>query len=227
MSTITIACKDINKSFIQGDKKIEVLKGVDFVAHENELIFLMGPSGSGKSTLLSIIGGFLSQDSGECLILGKPMNQMAHKEKTDFRGKNIGFLLQSFNLIPTLSNIENVSLPLFLNGVERNAAFAQAEVMLDKMDLKPQIDTRPSNLSGGEQQRVAIARACIHKPKIILCDEPTSSLDLERGKKIMLLLQEIKKEMHCTIIVVTHDPRILPFADRIVKIEDGKIAGVS
>jgi putative ABC transport system ATP-binding protein len=221
MKAATIVCKDITKYFGQDRARIEVLKHVSFTAYEHQLILLMGPSGSGKSTLLSIIGGILSQDSGQCLVLDAPINTMMHKEKTVFRGKNVGFLFQSFNLIPTLSNIENAALPLILNGIPSKEAFEQAKVELEKMGLKDRMFRKPSTLSGGEQQRVAIVRSYIHKPKIILCDEPTSYLDAERGAKVMKLLQQIKNEHNCTIIVVTHDPRILDFADRLLKIDDG------
>lgn len=221
MKQPTILCENITKYFGEGRAKIEVLKQVSFKTYERELILLMGPSGSGKSTLLSIIGGILSQDSGTCLVLDKSINSMQHDKKTAFRGKNVGFLFQGFNLIPTISNIENASLPLLLNGVDRDDAFEKAKEQLEKMGLKEQLDRKPSVLSGGEQQRVAIVRSYIHHPKIILCDEPTSYLDLERGTKVMELLQSIKDAHHCTIIVVTHDPRILPFADRILNIEDG------
>ncbi len=223
MNKITIECKKITKSFGQGDIRVETLKGIDLVAHEREMIMLMGPSGSGKTTLISIIGGILQQDSGECLVLDTPINSLKGEEKTKFRGKSIGFMFQYFNLVPTLTAIENVSIPLMLNGYDRAEIMERASELLHKMGLEAHRFRTPGNLSGGEQQRVAIARACIHKPPIILCDEPTSFLDHDRGEKIMGLLQDIKEENNCTLIVVTHDPRILHHADRIVTIEDGMI----
>ncbi len=221
MKNPTIQCKNVTKYFGQGRTRFDVLKKVSFSVYERELVLLMGPSGSGKSTLLSIIGGILHQDSGECLVLDTSINDLPHEQKTSFRGEHVGFLFQSFNLIPTISNIENASLPLLLNGLAQENAFKKAEHELEQMGLKEQMFRKPTVLSGGEQQRVAIVRSYIHRPKIILCDEPTSYLDLERGTKVMKLLQEIKNQNHCTVIVVTHDPRILHFADRILNIEDG------
>ncbi len=223
MKTITIECKNIKKSFVSGNKEIQVLHNVDLTAHEKEMIMLMGPSGSGKTTLISIIGGILEQDSGECLVLSQSINQMPSKEKTKFRGENIGFLFQHFILIPTLNALENAAIPLLCTGASRSIAFEKAKSLLIQMGLENEIYKKPTQLSGGEQQRVAIARAFIHNPKIVLCDEPTSFLDIERGKKIMDILQATKDKNNCTIIVVTHDPRILDFADRIVRIEDGII----
>ena len=223
MDQITIECKNITKTFGKEEIIIQPLRGINLVAHENEMIMLMGPSGSGKTTLISIIGGILQQSSGECLILNKPINSLAEEEKTKFRGQNIGFMFQYFNLIPTLNAIENASIPLILNGCPRAQAMEQTKNFLQTIGLETQAYRTPSDLSGGEQQRIALARACIHHPKIILCDEPTSFLDRERGKQIMELLQKIKSDNKCTLIVVTHDPRILGFADRIIEIEDGML----
>lgn len=223
MSTITIECKNISKAFEKGDEKIEVLKSIDLIAYEQEIIMLMGPSGSGKTTLLTIIAGLLHQDSGTCLVLGKPINDLPEVEKTAFRGANIGFIFQHVNLIPTLNAVQNAAIPLLLKGVAREKAFEQAKEMLISFGLEREVDSFPAILSAGEQQRIAIARACIHNPKIILCDEPTSFLDFERGKKIMDLLKQIKEEQKASIIIVTHDPRILSYADKVLVIEDGKI----
>lgn len=223
MNQTTIECKSIDKFFGNGETLVQPLKKVDLVAHENELIMLMGPSGSGKTTLISIIGGILKQDSGQCTVLGKQINQLPEEEKTAFRGKNIGFIFQNFSLVPTLNSIENASIPLILNGYDRQQAEEEAKKILQSMGLDHQLYRIPKNISGGEQQRVAIARSCIHKPSIILCDEPTSFLDHDQGKKIMEILLNIKTETKCTLIVVTHDPRILEFADRILEIEDGKL----
>jgi len=223
MNRVTIECKNIVKTFGPPERAVIALKNATFIAHEREMIMLMGPSGSGKTTLISIIGGILHQDSGECLVLGTALNSLPQAEKTAFRGKNIGFLFQTFNLVPTLNAIENAAIPLLLNGVERAEAFARSAELLGALGLDAQRNRKPADLSGGEQQRVAIARGCIHRPSIILCDEPTSFLDHERGRKIMELLVTIKNETNCTIIVVTHDPRILEFADRIMAIEDGAI----
>lgn len=220
--TITIQCTDIYKSFNQAGTVIESLRGVNLTAYSGEMIMLMGPSGSGKTTLISIIGGITASDKGTCLVLGQSMEAMSVKEKTVFRGRNLGFIFQSFNLVPMLSALENTSVPLLLNNYKRAEALVQAKELLGKMSLTSDQQNRvPKNLSGGEQQRVAIARGCIHKPAVILCDEPTSFLDSKRGEAIMQLLTTIKQEYNCTIIVVTHDQRILHFADRIVYLDDG------
>lgn len=219
----TVVCNRVSKYFGEGEYRIWPLKDIDLIAQENEMIMLMGPSGSGKTTLLSIIGGILHQSSGDCLVLGKDINNLPEAERTQFRGKNIGFLFQLFNLVPTLTAVENVALPLILTGADREEAFAQAAEFLTHFGLDRQRYRAPDILSGGEQQRVALARACIHRPKVLLCDEPTSFLDRVRGQQILELLTSIKKENKCTIIVVTHDPRILPFADRILEIEDGSL----
>lgn len=223
MNKVTVECKNITMSFGVGATAVKSLRGINLVAHENELILLMGPSGSGKTTLISIIGGLLRQTAGECLVLGQSINTLAEQEKTIFRGKNIGYLFQYFMLVPTLNPLENVAIPLMLNGFPSSQAFEQAQDMLQKMDLGDRIYAKIETLSGGEQQRVAFARACVHRPRVVLCDEPTSFLDHERGRKAMLLLREMQKETGCTLIVVTHDPRILEFADTILEIEDGVI----
>ncbi len=223
MNSITIACKNISKHFNEGAARVDTLKDITFTASENELIMLMGPSGSGKTTLLSILGGILTPSSGTCSILGKDLYVMSEDERTFFRGKYIGFLFQQFNLVPTLNAIENTALPLLIAGMDRQEAFKKAEDYLARFGLEGQRYRIPDELSGGEQQRIALARATIHEPRIILCDEPTSFLDRTRGNQIMQLLVESKNSLKSTIIVVTHDPRILSFADRILEIEDGKL----
>lgn len=227
MKKITIECKNITKSFKSGSQHFQILHDIDFTAYTNEMIMLMGPSGSGKTTLISIIGGILNADSGQCAVLGKDINALPEQEKTAFRGKNIGFLFQHFTLVPTLNALENAAIPLLCQGVTRAVSFKKAQEVLTAMGLALDINKNPEQLSGGQQQRVAMARACITEPAIILCDEPTSFLDFERGQKVMTILKELKTKNNCTIIVVTHDARILPFADRIINIEDGIIKETS
>lgn len=219
----TIECKNVTKSFGEGDTVVHTLRDITFTAYASQMIMLMGPSGSGKSTLLSIIGGILRQDSGECLVLGQSINTIPYNEQVTFRGKNIGYIFQNFMLVPTLNAVENAAIPLMLNGSSQEDACKESDRMLLSLGLDTQRYRSPTNLSGGEQQRVAIVRACIHEPTIILCDEPTSSLDHERGKKVMEILRTIKEERNCTIIVVTHDARIMEFADRVLEIDDGVI----
>lgn len=223
MSNITIQCSHVSKAFGKDSSRIEVLKDINLTTYENELIMIMGPSGSGKSTLISIIAGILHQDSGECLLLDVSINDLVGEEKTRFRAKHIGFIFQTFNLIPTLTAVQNAAMPLLLMGISSDEAFAKSEELLLRFGLDQQRYRFPSSLSGGEQQRVAIARGCIHKPKILLCDEPTSFLDSQRGKAVIEILREIKTTQNSTLIIVTHDPRILEFADTIIYIQDGAI----
>lgn len=223
MRQLTIECKDITKKFSTPATEVLILRGISFNAYTNQMIMLMGPSGTGKTTLISIVGGILTQDSGTCLVLGKDINHLPEQEKTAFRGKNIGFMFQSFNLVRTLTAIENVAIPLLLNGIEKEEAYKRAEEFLFTLGLKEQRYKKPNNLSGGEQQRVAIARGCIHKPPILICDEPTSALDSKRGRQVVELLDQIKQENNCTILMVTHDARILDLADLIIEMDDGLI----
>lgn len=220
---LAIECSTIKKSFVSGTTTIDVLRGINFAARQHELVMLMGPSGSGKTTLLSIMGGLLTPTSGECLILKKNINDLSERKKTQFRGQSIGFLFQYFNLVPTITAVENAVIPLLLQGVSRKQAFAQGYELLETVGLAQQKNYMIEKLSGGEKQRVALVRAFIHKPKVILCDEPTSFLDHERGVQIMQLIRTIQQETGAVVIVVTHDVRILDFADRIIEIEDGVI----
>ena len=226
MNQITIECKKITKRFDLETDENATLRGIDLIAHENETVMLMGPSGAGKTTLLLIIAGMLEQTSGECLILGKAMNSMDQREKTTFRGNAMGFIFQNFNLIPTLTALENVAIPLLLHGYSEKDAYAKAAEFLHSLGLDAQQERTPQNLSGGEQQRVAIARACINKPKIILCDEPTASLDVNSVGIVMQKLQELAKQDKA-VIVVTHDQRLIPFATRITEVKNGTATGRS
>jgi len=184
---------------------------------------LVGPSGCGKTTLISIIAAILSQDSGNCEVLGEDLNRMGPNERTHFRGVSIGFVFQLFNLLPALNAVENVSVPLLINGKSRKNAETRASETLGQVNLGTRLGALPAQLSGGQQQRVAIARALVHDPKLIVCDEPTSSLDHETGRSVMNILRGIAKSPDRALIVVTHDPRIFEFADRIAHMDDGKI----
>lgn len=218
-----VVCKNIHKFFGEGDARVEALRGVNLVINPGELRLLMGPSGSGKTTLVSIIAGILTQDEGECLVSNADLNHLPDQEKAHYRGRHVGFAFQIFNLIPQLNNEENVSVPLIINGMKRKEALEKAKELLKEVGLADKIGSYPNQLSGGQQQRVAIARAVIHNPRLIVCDEPTSFLDHETGHKIMALLKEMVTKRGGTIIVVTHDPRIMEFADKIDELEDGRI----
>lgn len=213
----------MKKTFGEGSSKVEALRGIDLEVAEGEFLILMGPSGSGKTTLISIISGILSQTEGECKLGDVDINHLPDKEKIHFRGKHIGFVFQTFNLIPMLTCKENIAIPLLLNNVDRNQAEDRATKVLQDVGIGEKTDITPDRISGGQQQRVAIARGVIHTPELIVCDEPTSQLDHETGIKIVELLRSIVKERNTTLIVVTHDNRIMKYADRIAKLEDGRI----
>lgn len=218
-----ITCKDIYKHYGTGTTRVEALKGISLQINKGEIRMLIGPSGSGKTTLISIIAGILTQNSGECLISGIDLNHLPDQEKTHFRGKNIGFVFQAFNLIPTLTCEENISIPLVILGAPKAEALEKSKQLLAEFGMAEKIGAYPPQLSGGQQQRVAIARSMVHDPSIIVCDEPTSFLDVVTGHKIMELLKEMVVKKGITLIVITHDARILEFADNIDKIEDGRI----
>lgn len=218
-----VKLNNIYKSFGKADLRFEVLHGVDLEVKSGELLMLVGPSGSGKTTLISIITGILSYDKGECIIFDHDFRQFSDSEKTLFRGKYLGYVFQAFNLIPMLTAVENISIPLLINGISREEAKKQSEARLQQFGLGDKANTYPPQLSGGQQQRVAIARAVIHNPSLIVCDEPTSALDQENGQLVLAHLREIVTKENKALIIVTHDSRIFEFADRIVHLEDGNI----
>ena len=197
---LAVACKNICKTYDTGSEKVEALRGVDLEVKPGELLMIVGPSGAGKTTLISVIAGILTPTSGECLIYGENIHALKDAQKTAFRGRNLGFVFQSFNLIPTLSCKENVAIPLILNNHPREEAERLAAELLTQMGIPEKVEQSPLSLSGGQQQRVAIARGCIHQPKLIVCDEPTSYLDHETGRKILELLRATALwESQCTI----------------------------
>lgn len=184
---------------------------------------LMGPSGCGKTTLLSIIATLLDADSGAVLIAGTDVGALGQKSRAAVRGTLLGFVFQSFNLLPALTARQNASVPLLLAGVSRARAESRAGDALGAVGLGDRLDHLPRQLSGGQQQRVTIARAIVHKPAVLLCDEPTSALDHGAGQQVMGVLREQVRALGAALLVVTHDPRIEPFADRVVRMEDGRI----
>jgi putative ABC transport system ATP-binding protein len=218
-----VVCKNLKKVYGEGPTSVEALRGVNLEVPSGEFLILMGPSGSGKTTLISIIAGILTQTEGESLTNNLDLNHLPDQERTRYRGKHIGFVFQIFNLIPMLTCTENVAIPLLLEGMERKAAEQKARQLLKDIGIGEKADISPAELSGGQQQRVAIARAIIHDPDLIVCDEPTSFLDAEAGTKVMELLRSIVERQKKTLIVVSHDPRITKYADRVVQLEDGRI----
>ncbi len=218
---ISIQCKDVRKCFINGKNKTEALRSVNLEILDKKLTLLVGPSGSGKTTLLSIIETILTPDEGDLFLLGQHVNKMNELEKAYFRNKNIGVVFQALHLIPTLTVLENVILPLIIKGEEENNAKKKGASLLEQLYIKEKMNLPHTQLSIGEQQRAAIARALINDPKIILCDEPTSALDQENGHAIMAILRDLASSDNRTVFVITHDHRIFPFADHIININDG------
>lgn len=225
-SNFAVRCRSVTKSYGAGAGRVMALRGIDLEVRRGELMMVTGPSGCGKTTLISVIAGILDQDSGQCEVLGRELNHMGKADRTHFRGRSIGFVFQLFNLLPALSAVENVSVPLLLKGMARKDAEARAEQILNAVDLRSRLDAHPNNLSGGEQQRVAIARALVHDPTLVVCDEPTSNLDHVTGHSTMELLRDLAKNPNRALIVVTHDPRIFEFADRIARMDDGTIVEI-
>ena len=223
---IAVDCTQLTKAYSNGTTEVVALRGVDLKVNTGELLMLAGPSGCGKTTLISIIAGILDYTQGHCTVLGEKPAAMKGLERLNFRAKNIGFVFQAFNLIPNLTVAENAAIPLIINGMGRAEAVKKATELLDELGLGEKINAAPISLSGGQQQRVAIARALIHSPRLIVCDEPTSALDGETGQKILTLMKKIAMDQKRTLIVVTHDIRIFPFADRIAMMEDGHVRKV-
>lgn len=223
---IAVFCKNVTKSYVTGPTKVMALRGVDLEVRKGELLMLVGPSGCGKTTLISVVAGILDHDEGECLVFERDLRGMGQTKKTRYRGQNVGFVFQAYNLLPTLTALENVSVPLLILGVPRKEAQERAREILDRVGLSDRMYAIPSQLSGGQQQRVAIARALIHGPKLMVCDEPTSALDAETGQKVMEVLREAALSSDRALIIVTHDNRIFNFADRIARMEDGRIISV-
>ncbi len=226
-SSLAVRCQNILKVYATGGQKVTALDGVNLEIAQGELMMLVGPSGCGKTTLISVIAGILDQDSGCCEVFGEDLLNLSNQKKLAFRARNIGFVFQAFNLLPSLNAAENVSVPLLINGIKRAEAERKAVAVLEQVGLGNRVKALPSELSGGQQQRVAIARALIHNPRLIVCDEPTSSLDHETGRNVMSLLKEVALHQDRTLVIVTHDARIFEFADRIAKMDDGHIVDVN
>jgi putative ABC transport system ATP-binding protein len=218
-----VLCKGVTKAYVTGSAKVLALQGIDLDVRVGELLMLVGPSGCGKTTLISVIAGILDHDEGDCLVFEQNVRDMGQTQKTRYRGTNVGFVFQAFNLIPTLSVVENVAVPLLILGRSRGEAHSKAKELLTQVGLEDKFNVLPAELSGGQQQRVAIARALVHGPKLIVCDEPTSALDADTGRMVMEILRQTALSADRALIIVTHDSRIFNFADRIARMDDGRI----
>jgi putative ABC transport system ATP-binding protein len=223
MTQTMIEANEIRMALGAGAGRVEALKGINLSLAGGELTLLMGPSGSGKTTLLSVLGCMLSPTSGSVNIRGRAITGLDAEELAQVRRENIGFVFQSYHLFPTLTAAENVRLSLDVRGDRSREARAKANQALATVGLAHKADSFPRALSGGEQQRVAVARAIVSDPSVILADEPTAALDSENGQAVMTVLAELAKDPSRAMFIVTHDSRIMPFADRILRIEDGRI----
>jgi len=222
-----VCVRGVTKRFGSGEAATLALRGVDLDVAHGELLMLVGPSGCGKTTLVSIVAGTLEPTAGSVRVLGHDLVAMSGSRKTRFRRDEVGFVFQSFNLLPALTAAENAAVPLLIAGWRRSAAVARAAEVLERLGLGDRLTNLPSELSGGQQQRVAIARALVHAPRLLVCDEPTSALDAENGRITMGLIAAVAVQPDRAVIVVTHDARIYPFADRIAEMEDGRIVSVT
>ncbi len=218
-----VRCRAVFKSFGAGPTRTDVLKGADLNAGPGELTFVVGPSGCGKTTLLSIIAGILTPDHGTVDILGTSLTSLTGSGCSIFRGQNIGFILQQFNLLPALDVVENVAIPLLVLGQTKHQAHNRARSSLERVGLSEHWRKYPRELSIGQQQRVAIARAVVHQPRLILCDEPTSALDAETGAMVIEQIRDCALTNKCAVLFVTHDLRITRPGDRIWEVQDGQI----
>jgi putative ABC transport system ATP-binding protein len=224
--SFAVKCRDVIKSFDSEAGLQRVLHGVDLDVPWGEMTMLVGPSGCGKTTLLSIVAGILSFDSGGVEVDGQDIAKMSDALRVAFRRRTLGFIFQQYNLLPALTAAENAAIPLVAGGMELSAAAKAAMPLLEQLGMGEHAAKLPRQLSGGQQQRVAIARALVHEPKLVVCDEPTAALDATGGRTVMEMLRAASVRADRATLVVTHDHRIFDFADRIVRMEDGRIAGV-
>ncbi len=215
--------KEITKEYKLGETVVRALRGLDLSIEEGEIVAIMGPSGSGKSTLMHIIGALDTPSNGTAFLDGQDLERLKEKQLVALRGKKIGFVFQTFNLIQTLTAQQNVELPMIFQGIRRAERAQRAKELLVKVGLADRVRHKPSELSGGERQRVAIARALANDPEIILADEPTGNLDTESGGAILEMLKGLRVDDGKTVIIVTHDPEATAIADRVIRLRDGRV----
>ncbi len=219
-----IELTEVSRAYVEGERRHRVLDRVSLGIRRGEFVALRGRSGSGKSTLLNLVGAIDTPDSGRVAVSGVDITGLAERERTLFRRRNIGFVYQSFNLVPTLNVADNVRLVLELNGVDTGAADARIAELLDAVGLADRADSFPDILSGGEQQRVAIARALCHRPPVVLADEPTGNLDEASAERVLALLDELVRKTGGTLLLATHSARVAEFCDRTLDLVDGRLA---
>ena len=219
-----VECVDINKTYHQGKVEVLALKGVSLAFEKGSFVALAGPSGSGKTTLLNIIGGLDLADSGRVVVDGNAFDKMNRSQRADLRLNKVGFVFQSYNLIPVLSALENVEFVMLLQGLPPAERRKRAKDILDEVGLEDMYDRRPAELSGGQQQRVAVARAIVSNPSIVLADEPTANLDSSTGKGLLEIMKQMNEKKNVTFIFSTHDNMVMDYADRVIYLRDGMVA---
>ncbi len=219
-----VVCRGLVKDYASGTTRVRALAGIDLDIQPGELTLLVGPSGCGKTTLISILAATLDSTAGTVSVLGEELTRLSKAQRADFRARNVGFVFQQLNLLPALSAAENVAVPLVIQGNSRRTALARAVEQLAAVGLGDRTGSLPAHLSGGQQQRVAVARALVHRPPLLVCDEPTSALDAATGHALMELIREMAVQPDRVTVVVTHDPRVFGFGDRIITLEDGQVA---
>lgn len=219
-----VVAKQIHKTFRNGEIEVHALRGVDLTIETGEMVAIMGPSGCGKTTLLNTLSGLDSFDDGEVTIEGTPLAEMNDRKRTEYRARRMGFVFQSFNLLPVISAVENVEMPLLVSGVRPAQARKQALESLDSVGLSDRASHRPMQLSGGQIQRVTIARALVNSPALVWADEPTGNLDVGSSTDVLGLMQRLNRERGQTFVIVTHDPQVAGLCERIVRMKDGEIA---
>ena len=222
-ATAAVMCRGVAKYFGSGETRVAALRGIDVEVEAGKMTLLVGPSGCGKTTLISIIAGLLDPSEGEVQLLGKSIADLRGERLVEFRGQNIGFVFQQYNLLPALTAAENAAIPLLVAGWSRAKAVARANDVLDSVGLGNRLTSLPSQLSGGQQQRVAIARALVHEPRLLVCDEPTAALDAQSGQTVMELFRRVAVQPGRAVIVVTHDNRVFDFGDSIIHMTDGRV----
>ncbi len=220
--TPILQVRNLTKELPMGREKISILKGVDMDVFAGEIVAIVGPSGSGKTTLLGLIGGLDTPTSGEVILAGQEIGHLNEDKLADVRNRTIGFIFQFFNLVPTLSALENVALPVQFDNRSRFQPEKRAKELLTLVGLGHRLNHKPKELSGGEQQRVAIARALANQPALLLGDEPTGNLDSARGEEILILIKKLRDDMGLTVIMVTHDPKVANWSDRRFEMQDGR-----
>jgi len=223
---LAVECRELTKVFGTGENQIWALRGVNLEVYPGQMTLLVGPSGCGKTSLISIIAGLLDPTDGDVVVLEEDLRRLTGRRLVQFRGENIGFVFQQYNLLPALTAAENAAVPLIISGLPRRAAVTRSGEILEAVGLGERLQSLPTEMSGGQQQRVAIARALAHQPRLLVCDEPTAALDAQSGRTVMELLRRVAVQPDRAVIVVTHDSRVFDFGDRIVHMNDGRIESV-